>query len=258
MRLQFVSDIHLEFGHPFNPPVTGDAIALLGDIGFPHTAEYKMFVQECADLYKHVFVVAGNHEYYRRQKTHDYTRELLHEFCSTLDNVHFLDDSAVVIDGVRFVGGTLWTHLDGFCGPGVELAMTDYKEIRKMALTHDGKPRKINISWHDTYAWHTKTVQYIAAQIKEAQAAGQRVVVLTHHVPTLDPRSHEGSQHGSDNPAYSTDLDHMIAKPVVLWAYGHTHWCSDFELDGVRVASNPRGYPGENTGGFDASKYIEL
>ncbi len=258
MRLQLVSDIHLEFGRSFNPPVTGDAIALLGDIGYPHTTEYQTLIQGCADLYKHVFVVAGNHEYYRRQKTHDYTQELLREFCATLDNVHFLDDNAVVIDGVRFVGGTLWTHLDISNGPGVVQLMTDYKEIQKMALTRDGKPRKFNISWRDTAAWHAATVQYIAAQIKEAQAAGQRVVVLTHHVPTLDARTYKGSEHSSGNPAYATDLDHMITTPVVLWAYGHTHWCCDFELNGVRVVSNPRGYPDEDTGGFDASKCIEV
>ncbi len=253
MRLQIVSDIHLEFGRIFHPYVAGDAIALLGDIGHPHTDEYQALVLECSKQYRHVFVVAGNHEYYRRHKTHEYTRELLRALCAPLDNVHLLDNGFAIVDGVRFVGTTLWTALDHWTGTEAMQRMTDYRQIMKM-----GESKKVTVSWRDTNAWHREAVQYIEGQVEEARRAGQRVVVLTHHAPTFDERVQRGSRHGPDNPAYATELRHIIQAPIVLWAYGHTHWCADFHLNGVRLVSNAFGYPGEDTGGYQEGKCVEL
>jgi predicted phosphodiesterase len=42
-----------------------------------------------------------------------------------------------------------------------------------------------------------------------------------------------------------------------LWVYGHTHVAADFTKCGCRVVSNPRGYPGQETG-FDPNLLIEL
>ena len=74
-------------------------------------------------------------------------------------------------------------------------------------------------------------------------------VVITHHAPTL--RSLQ------DNPHAGTDLDAAFANRwddlmgrdnVALWVHGHSHTAVEYDVAGTRVVSNPRGYPGEETG----------
>ena len=61
------------------------------------------------------------------------------------------------------------------------------------------------------------------------------------------------------NSAFATELTRtsLWAKPVVLLAFGHTHWSCDFERDGIRVVGNQRG-TGLGGQGFDASKVIVI
>jgi len=44
---------------------------------------------------------------------------------------------------------------------------------------------------------------------------------------------------------FSTDLSRLFGLPVCVWAYGHTHWYNDIDINGTRVVSNPHGYPTE-------------
>lgn len=103
MKLLILSDLHLEFAL-FQPAETDhDVVILAGDIGVgPET------IAEAAHLFagKPIIFVPGNHEYYNT---------VLNECAEIMRNkakglgVHFLDNDEVVIDGVRFIGSTLWT-----------------------------------------------------------------------------------------------------------------------------------------------------
>lgn len=57
--------------------------------------------------------------------------------------------------------------------------------------------------------------------------------------------------------AYANDWSGELLSKPDLWVYGHTHVAADFLKEGCRVVSNPRGYPGQNTG-FDPDLLIEL
>jgi hypothetical protein len=39
----------------------------IGDIGYPNEESYRAYLLEQADRFEHVFVVAGNHEYYHQE-----------------------------------------------------------------------------------------------------------------------------------------------------------------------------------------------
>jgi predicted phosphodiesterase len=57
-----------------------------------------------------------------------------------------------------------------------------------------------------------------------------------------------GSKHdGHVNAAYSNDWLDLVSK-ADLWIFGHTHEAVDTVVEGCRIVSNPRGYPGEDTG----------
>ena len=90
------------------------------------------------------------------------------------------------------------------------------------------------------------------------EAGGRRgTVIVTHAAPSL--RS-VAPKHRRDpvTAAFASDLEWMLDGRAVLWIHGHTHFCCDYEVDGTRVVANQRGYPGEDTGGFDPACVVEV
>lgn len=73
MRIQFASDLHLEFAdnwrylkqHPLDK--TGDVLVLAGDIGYLGDDNYSKhpFWDIVSEQYEQVLVVPGNHEFYK-------------------------------------------------------------------------------------------------------------------------------------------------------------------------------------------------
>ena len=69
MTFKLLSDIHTEFwdGKDVLDPCTGDVLILAGDIGVVCTLNteegksYERFLDKCAQGYKKVFYVLGNH-----------------------------------------------------------------------------------------------------------------------------------------------------------------------------------------------------
>ncbi len=72
-----------------------------------------------------------------------------------------------------------------------------------------------------------------------------KTVVVTHHCPVPEVGREKHNDHLS--AAYFNSW-HALLPLVDVWIFGHTHRAVDCELDGCRIISNPRGYPGEETG----------
>ena len=88
----------------------------------------------------------------------------------------------------------------------------------------------------------------------------RRVVVMTHHAPTVEGTSDPKYAGGPTNSAFATEMVGSVvwrAGVVKVWMFGHTHWCCDFEREGVRVVSNQRGYK-EGAPGFLPDKVVEI
>ncbi len=64
--------------------------------------------------------MSGNHGFYR----HNY-QSLLKQFCdeAELYKIHFLENKEVVLNGIRFLGCTLWTDYQNSKGMTQEEAM---------------------------------------------------------------------------------------------------------------------------------------
>ncbi|MBY3176545.1 phosphatase [Rhizobium leguminosarum] len=247
MNIWTFSDLHLEFGDPFNtdPPKDVDVVVCAGDVltrGI--TPSIKWLTKNVARTVPVVFV-AGNHEFYN-SSINESMREV--ERGSGFQNLHFLENDAVEIGGVVFVGGTLWSDFRLF-GRDPEVAMSyarsgmnDYKKI-KLSKVPFQKFKPI-----DAYRKHVETRDFIAAELR--RRAGQKTVVVTHHAPS--PRSVAGGfRHDPLSACYASDLEDLICETgPTLWVHGHIHRRNDYMIDSTRIVSNPRGYPGEATG-FD-------
>ena len=247
MRIRVLGDLHVEFA-PFDPPrVDADAVVLAGDT---HVGVHG--IRWAAETFagQEVIYIAGNHEYYGHAIPH-LTLELraLAETCG----VHFLDNNAVRVRGVRFLGCTLWTDFRA-CGDlhGSMLAaqqqLTDYQRIRVSPAFRRLHPA-------DTARWHAEAVRWLRREL--AEDAGPTVVV-THHAPSLQSLA---SVFAEDplNAAFASSLEGLVAESqAALWVHGHTHSCADYRIGNTRVISNQRGYPHEPAAGFDPVLVLEI
>lgn len=129
MKLHILSDLHLEFA-AFHPPATGaDLVILAGDI---HVKDKGLAWISAAFPDTPVLYVLGNHEYYGRA----YPKHL-HDLKEKVQgtSIHILENDTFEMDGIRFLGCTLWTDFKLFGDPRIAgyeatMKMTDYRKIR--------------------------------------------------------------------------------------------------------------------------------
>lgn len=239
MKIQIASDLHIEFLHarfqhfagvPPLPYAAGaEVLVLAGDIHKKDRA-LKAFTNWPVP----VIYVHGNHEMYGAH-IHQETKKLREAARGT--NIHFLESDELILDGVRFLGTTLWTDYAVFGDDKVEAAMdmaekymTDHKQIR----THYRKfmPK-------DAREMHLASRAWLKERLDEPFSGP--TVVVTHMGP------HPGSitpEYKDDllTAAYISDLSKLMGK-AQLWIHGHVHANFDYHVNGTRIVTNPRGYP---------------
>lgn len=254
MKIQLLSDIHLEFASNSFPKIIDDVdlLILAGDIGLPHLKRYLEFLQLASQSVKHVILITGNHEYYHSKGYHlidDKIRKLLKDH-QLEENVHFLQRNWVDLNGIRVLGCTLWTHIPSEHGYIVEKYMNDYNRI-KMRIIKNGTPRKVPIGHSMVNQWHGESCDWLREQVKESPYP---VVIVTHHVPLL----HLQDLTDSLTFGYHSDqLELLTDDKVKLWCFGHTHRAIQMEVESTLAWCNPVGYPKEQTN-YNASGVVVI
>lgn len=248
MKIHVLSDLHTEFGS-FTPPETdADVVVLAGDIGVGEKA-VKWSKEAFAN--KPVIQIAGNHEFYGGSLGKSWQKMAQSAQGS---HVHLLNDQAVVVGGVRFLGCTLWTdyHLTGnypLAQWDAQQTMNDFKKIRD---EHYRKVRPYQLA-----ARHAHSKHFLQYQL--AQPFDGPTVVVTHHAPSslsIHERYKQSPSHL--NACYASHLE-MLMDGVNLWVHGHTHDSFDYMLGETRVVCNPRGYAGsELNQDFNPALVIEV
>lgn len=246
MKIHLLSDLHNEFSRYEPVPTDADVVVLAGDIDLKtRGAEWARTAFDVPVIY-----VPGNHEYYKGNLIT--TREKL--LASGDHRVYVLDRQSVVLQGVRFVGVTGWTNYEATGNVRLamweaEQKMNDFKKIRTGTTFRKTRPL-------DYVELAVQAERWLAAQL--AEPFDGPTVVVTHHAPSL--RSLSQSHVLDDLPlgaAYANRWEHLCGSAVAAWLHGHTHEAVDYTLHGTRVVSNPRGYPGEDTG-FNPNLVITL
>lgn len=247
MKIQILSDLHIEF-QPFELTPTGaDVIVLAGDINVG-AAGVEWALESIRGT--PVVYVMGNHEYYRYAfpelgtLVKDKTRGT---------HVHVLENDSIVIGGVRFLGCTLWTDFMLNGNPAIarfdaERTMADYHAIRILA-----PHRKLKAA--DTADAHQRSRAWLE---RELGSSDLPTVVVTHHAPATGSIA-EQYKTNMLNPAFISDMDELVAgSGARYWIHGHTHSHFDYTLGDTRVVCNPRGYPNEQNMQFDPGFTVEV
>jgi predicted phosphodiesterase len=230
-----------------------DVVVLAGDIARPREAASWALRYD-----KPVLYVLGNHEFYG--SSIDGAVAELKQLCEGTQ-VHVLDNDEVVIDGVRFLGSTLWSDFMLF-GNGEERAaavqealrlMRDFSRIR---LRRDGEAL---FTPADCAALFERNAAWLDRRLDTPHAGP--TVVITHHAPSRQS-IHPRFSGSPLNACFVSDADRLVGgRRAHLWIHGHTHDSFDYVLDGTRVVCNPRGYAkaGVNENArFDEDLMIEV
>lgn len=273
MRVSVISDLHLEFADLTLPG--GDVLILSGDVmesknlkpelyKNPEEVEklgnlshiileggrddrrvdrfYRFMKEECSK-YREVIYVSGNHEYYGNlfNRVDEQIR------AGIPDNVKFLQNESHIIDGVLFLGATLWTDMNGSDDMTMfhlKHCMNDFRVIKYRNEADDYHRFSPEIA----YRHHKDTMAFfeIALQNNRERAHPLPVVVVTHHAPSkLSIKPRYADDHLM-NGGYSSDLSEFILDhpEIRVWTHGHTHDTFDYMIGSTRILCNPRGYKG--------------
>lgn len=275
MKVHVISDLHLEFADLTLPG--GDVLILSGDVleaknlkltdytpeivalnertGVKSHRYCRFFYEECAK-YRHVIYVMGNHEHYgyKFNKTYEHLKE------NIPGNVHLLEKEHVDIDGVIFIGATLWTNCnngDAITMMTLQHSMNDYRVItnhyKESGLYYKLTPKV-------TFEEHIRTKQYISETANKF--ADRTVVVVTHHSPSKQSTKPRYKDDFHMNGGYSSNLEEFIAEHpnIKVWTHGHTHDTFDYQVAQCRIICNPRGYAGyeERAKDFDPTVGFDI
>jgi len=253
VRLNILSDLHLSQGALELPDNDADLVILAGDVARPRQA-----ASWAARLAKPVLYVPGNHEFY--DGSIGDTVDELKRFCAGT-NIRVLDNEEINVEGVRFLGTTLWTDFMLF-GEGAKRVaamqeavafMRDFSRIRV-----DETPGAL-FTPDDAAALFNVDAEWLASKLAESHRGP--TVVITHHAPSrksIHPRFADSLL----NACFVSDAERLVdGRRARLWIHGHTHDSFDYVLKGTRVVCNPRGYArnGVNENPlFDANLLVEI
>lgn len=244
MKIQYMSDLHLEFRKKCLPPVpekAGDVLVLAGDI---HVGTNAIpWIEQCSYNFDKIFYVPGNHEFYGHKMWKlrtvldaalaGYSVNKSYKLTKMFDpisNVTILDNKSEIYEGVNFIGTTLWSFASNICN----IYMNDFKCITHRVGNLYGKFKA-----EDACVLFDKNVEFI----KNAAIPTMPNVVITHHAPSLDSIAPAYAHETEMNTGFATEiLHHFEGKNIPVWIHGHTHHCVDYVKNGINVVSNQYGY----------------
>lgn len=260
MKIQFVSDLHLEFlenrayleKHPLE--VTGDILLIAGDTAYLDLPDSKedtysrySFWDWASEHYQQVIVCFGNHDFYGH---YDLTT-IPEKYCKQIrQNVHAYYNGVVNIGNVDIIVSTLWAYIKPENAYMTERGVNDFYRIR-----YNG----YRLSSDTFNLEHEHCLQFVKKAVSESSA--QTKIVLTHHVPTELCTASE-FRDSLINGAFTVELgNYIVESGIDYWIYVHSHRNIDAQIGNTRIISNQLGYVSSaeySVNGFDPGRFIDV
>lgn len=207
MRIQFVSDLHLEtrpketFERLIKPKAP--CLALLGDIAPLGHPNLRPFLEWCSERWETILYVPGVLELIEERHTIDEQLYRLKGLVAPYLNIHILYREAFVSsDGFLVLGCTFWSCM-----------VSQSKSIQRL---------------------HQEDTQWILSKVKSYT---NPCLVLSHYGPVgwvqqeipTDPKT----------ASVFPQLELLLRRPIVAWMFGHLHDTIEYS----KVWSNADGTP---------------
>ncbi len=231
-----ISDIHAEF-YDDNMNILYDKLkqlphamylVLAGDICDPlrYEQRYINILNYLKDKYRYIILVAGNHEYYGCNKQRELVIPELQKICDKT-GVVLLNRTNIVVNGVRFIGATLWSLIDKSAFD----MLNDSRYVFNNIIEYSE-------AFIDDY-------RFIRDELLKVLDTDEPVVVVTHHLPTKKLVHPRYKDHPANTGFCSNVLDLVMMNKVKYWFCGHTHEHMETKYGDTKLLVNPMGYPHE-------------
>jgi len=162
------------------------------------------------------------------------------------DNIHMLNDSHVVIDGILFYGGVMWPNfeVDGKIDYSkeevIEKTIADLRKTKYQGKPLDGKIlREFNRRY--THGLRQACNRHRGTK-----------VALSHFCPAVELTKPKYSN-SILNLFYNCDMS-LYHRYVGYWFFGHTHGVWDKYIKDTRFISNPLGFT-KSDGSYEDPEY---
>ena len=252
MKLQYASDLHLEFPEnkeflKRNPFLPGANVLLLaGDIvPFAVMDQHTDFFNYISETFETTYWIPGNHEYYRSDISDraGYFNEKIRE------NLFLVNNVSVIHENVKLVFSTLWTSISPGNQFEIKQRLSDFHAIKfnNRGLTID----------HYNFL-HEQCRSFLNDEV--SNSVSEKRVIVTHHVPTFMsyPEMYKGDRL---NEAFAVEMyNDILRSDADFWIFGHHHSDTpDFQIGSTTLATNQLGYVKYNEcPGFNTKKIITV
>lgn len=237
-----ISDLHIDFW-PSEDNLRWEGLGtslvavVLGDISYDIEKAYKTIV-DISKHYRYVVFVDGNHEHGNQCGFQEHNA-ILKNRLSKYQNISFLNRSAVVIDGVAFVGANGWWTFD-FCEPKISI---DEAYLYYMANGIYTEP-----FMQEVYATAKEDAAIMAEMVAKLtiDPAVHEIVMLSHTSPSnifIEKGTFQDTIEYTrcGNSRLLGAINYDIEEKISTWCFGHVHKEYDQIFDGIRFVSHPRG-----------------
>lgn len=255
MKLLLLSDLHVDvrpFKGVFNKDDNDAVVLLPGDLCPLYHFRFETTIRDICNHVKYLLFVPGNHEYYGCDLVKD--KHYLTKLTTDVPNFIVLDNASFIIDGVKFIGSTLWTDMnksDYFSMHACKANMNDFWIIHNNGL---------KFSPADSVSLHLIGLQYILFELSDSSAREDisTNIVLTHHAPSygsIVPKY----KNDAVNAAFTSELsEHIYDRNIKYWVHGHMHSHIDYMIGDTRIICNPRGYNDRENPTFDPKLVLPM
>ncbi len=240
MKIQIVSDLHLEFpenrewlrNNPLIPK--GDVLLIAGDtICDKYKQKAKSFYDKISKKFSYIISTMGNHDFYHGIIDYAYPF-----YKSNISENHIkLNNQSYIIDDVKFIVTILWSKVPESKKSAVSRGLNDYRLISHTNIYKE----KYLIRVDDTNNYFEMSFKFLKEELQKP--FNGKIIVMTHHLPSYECISKEFIDDDL-NSAFASNLNELIiSNPIIkYWICGHSH---DFFLNTIgqtMIIRNPLGY----------------
>jgi predicted phosphodiesterase len=240
MNFDLISDIHRETWDNFDweGQPTSQYCIVAGDVARDRTLVLDT-LEQLSKVYLGVFYVDGNdeHKNYAEDLTTSYNE--LAELIAPMENVIYLHDNVVVMNGIAILATNGWWSYD--FDPSLDL------EQSVTWVQHKDKISQMAAIGINATAY--RDAGYLANSVAKLQTYQdvKSIIIVTHTVPTPEIIKHDLQLVDSwrfnsmGNSRIQDAIKEDCENKIKLWCFGHYHRPVDTVIDGIRYVSNPRG-----------------
>lgn len=240
-NFDLISDLHIETWNsqiPWSGMATSPYCIVAGDVSRDRALVIDT-LEQLSESYKGVFYIDGNAEH------KDYAEDLnssyleLESLISSISKVVYMQDNAVIINGVAILATNGWWSYD--LDPALDIDQSIKWVQDKDRISQEAAIGINGVAYHDA-AYMVNSVSKL-----QTQNDVKSIVMVTHTVPESWIVKHDADLadtwrfNSMGNRAMSMALSMDTERKIKTWCFGHYHRPIDTIKNGIRYVSNPRG-----------------